>query len=77
MSPVVGPSVAKRPLARECDPSEDAFYNRGGTFPLKYFLDDGDSHKLILISDRFFHSCQSLVIIGDMYQHTEAFCHYS
>ena len=29
--------------------------------------------RLILIGERFFHNFQSLEIIGDMYQHTEAF----
>ena len=33
--------------------------------------------KFILVAERFFHIFQSLEIIGDMYQHTEAFCHYS
>ena len=33
--------------------------------------------RLILIGERFFHNFQSLEIIGDVYQYTEAFCHYS
>ena len=33
--------------------------------------------RLILIGERFFQNFQSLEIIGDMYQCTEAFCHYS
>ena len=33
--------------------------------------------RFILIGERFFHNFQSLEIIGDMYQCTEAFCHYS
>ena len=32
--------------------------------------------RLILIGERFIHNFQSLEIIGDMYQYTEAFCHY-
>ena len=33
--------------------------------------------RFILIGERFFQKFQSLEIIGDMYQYTEAFCHYS
>ena len=33
--------------------------------------------RLILIGERFFHNFESMEIIGDMYQSTEAFCHYS
>ena len=33
--------------------------------------------RLILIGERFFHNFQGLEIIGDMYQYTEAFFHYS
>ena len=34
--------------------------------------------RLILIGERFFHNfSQSLELIGDMYQYTEAFCHYN
>ena len=33
--------------------------------------------RFILIGERFFHNFQSLEIIEDMYQYTEAFCHYS
>ena len=33
--------------------------------------------RFILIGERFFQNSQSLEIIGDMYQYTEAFCHYS
>ena len=33
--------------------------------------------RLILIGERFFHVFQSLEIMGDLYQYTEAFCHYS
>ena len=33
--------------------------------------------RFILVGERFFHNFQSLEIIGDMHQYTEAFCHYS
>ena len=33
--------------------------------------------RFILIGERFFRNFQSLEVIGDMYQYTEAFCHYS
>ena len=33
--------------------------------------------RFILIGERFFHNFQSLEIIGDMYQNTEAFYHNS
>ena len=33
--------------------------------------------RFILIGERFFHNFRSLEIIGDMYQYTEAFWHYS
>ena len=33
--------------------------------------------RLILIGERFSHNFQSLEVIGDMYQYTEAFCDYS
>ena len=33
--------------------------------------------RLFLIGERFFHNFQRLEINGDMYQYTEAFCHYS
>ena len=34
-------------------------------------------YRFILIEERFFKNIQSLEKIGDMYQYTEAFCHYS
>ena len=33
--------------------------------------------RLINIGELFFQNSQSLEIIGDLYQDTEAFCHYS
>ena len=33
--------------------------------------------RLILIGERFSHNFQSLEIMGDLYQYTEAFCQYS
>ena len=42
-------------------------------------LDSHADHPLrfILIGERFFHSFQSLELIGGVCQYTEAFCHYS
>ena len=42
-------------------------------FSLRYVLPG----RFILIGERFFHNYQFLEIIGDVYECTEAFCHYS
>ena len=42
-----------------------------------FFLTKQELFRLILVGESFFQNLQSLEIIGDMYQYTEALSHYS